>query len=331
MPIEQPITAKNDQHNKTEIIACNCDLLWSLAHQFTYLRLSDKVGENDYKLVDLFEARAKRIAATYARFYLEIEDGGTLEKQGRYYWMALGAFASKTVACLLQSWQLNAMYIAFKTIPRGLGQGNLWLFTDIAASHWFYNHYPENFRKGMMCERKRDANTLEEPVKKITYDLPWAAASIGALKQFKPSQDILKSFELIEKIESQQIGRARRKLQLAQLMAVADHEQRAVLQPLIYENPDFAGWASLQRSKWINWMSPTYQLTFTYKCEIDDAELKSLAPDDMIVENFESRMNWIGKAADKFHRLMIQKETYMHLQLRVMSSWVDTPDAALVY
>ncbi|WP_444997041.1 DUF2515 family protein [Aliikangiella sp. IMCC44359] len=331
MAIEQPITAKNDKPNKTEKIVCDCGLLWSLAHQFTYLRLSDEVGENEYKLVDLFEARAKRIAATYARFYLETEDGGTPEKRGRYYWMALGAFASKTVACLLATWQLNSMYIAFKTIPRGLGQGNLWLFTDIAASHWFYNHFPENFQKGMMCNQQRDANKLEDAVKEITNDLPWAAKSIATINNFVPSSDVIEGFKLVEKIENESNLEQKQEFQLDHLMAIAEHEQGAVLQPLIYKNPDFAAWAKIQRSKWVKWMSPTYQLTFTHECDIDDEELKSVAPDDMIVEDFESRMDWIGKAAQKFHRLMHTKQTYMEQELQTMAGWVNTPDAALVY
>lgn len=331
MPIDLPVTAINDEATYTKKVICNCDLLWSLAHQFTYLRLSEKVGENEYELIDLFEARAKRIAATYARFYLETEDGGTPAKQGRYYWMALGAFASKTVACLLATWQLNAMYIAFKTIPRGLGQGNLWLFTDVAASHWFYNHFPENFQEGMMCEQQRDANKLEDPVRTITNELPWADTSIAKINYFRPSKDIIQGFKFVKKIEDEKNSSRRRVYQLEQLMAIAEHEQGAVLQPLIYENPDFAGWARAQRSKWIKWMSPTYELTFTHACEIDEDELKSVAPDSMVVENFQSRMDWIGRAADKFHELMHVRKNYMHTELSTMAGWVNTPDAAVVY
>ncbi len=331
MTIKQPVSATNDAERKVEKVVCDCDLLWSMAHQFTYLRLADKVGENEYKLIDLFAARAKRIAATYARFYLETEDGGDPDKLGRYYWMALGAFASKTVACLLDTWQLNAMYIAFKTIPRGLGQGNLWLYTDIAASHWFYNHYPENFKAGMMCETKRDANKLEPAVKDITLAMPWASESLGKIKHFKPSDHIIKGFDLVKQFEEESDKEQGEKLQLKQLLVIADHEQLEVLQPLIYDNPDFAAWAKAQRSKWIKWMSPTYQLTFTHACEIDEPELKSVAPDDLIIEDEKSRMDWIGDAAEIFHDLMLTQNDYMMQELRTIASWVNTPDAHLVY
>jgi len=334
MPLKQPITAKNDQPRKTQKIVCDCSLLWSLAHQFTYLRLSDEVADNEYKLVDLYSARAKRIAATYARFYLETEDGGDKDKIGRYYWMALGAFASKTVACLLDSVQLQGMYMAFKTVPRGLGQGNMWLFTDIAASHWLYNNHRNNFDKGMMCGENRDAKTLEDSVKAITDDLPWSKESIAAIKYFKPSADIIKGFKLIKKFEEETDDETIRRHQLAQLIAIADHEQGAILQPLIYDNPDFACWADLQRKisyKWTKWALPAYEITFTHACDIDDEQLKSVAPDDMIVEDLQSRMEWISDVAVVFHDLMLTKNTYMAQELQTIAGGVNTPDAPLVY
>ena len=331
MALKQPVKSKNDKPKKMEQIVCDCSLLWSLAHQFTYLRLSDKTGDNEYKLVDLFAARAKRIAATYARFYLETEEGGDPKKIGRYYWMALGAFASKTMGCLLDSFQLNAMYVAFKTVPRGLGQGNLWLFTDIAASHWFYNNHRGNFNEGMRCGSYRHVNKLEETVKKITHDLPWASDSISKINNFKPSKDIIEGFQLVKIIEDESDAKIIPDHQLAQLLVIAKHEQGAVLQPLIYENPDFAYWAKAQRSWWIKWASPTYQITFTHACETNKPELKSIAPDDLVVEDFKNRMDWIGKAAEKFHGLMQSKKSYMTQELQTMAGWVNSPDAILVY
>ena len=84
---------------------CNCETMWSLAQQFCCLRLSDPVAGKDFKhkLIEDYAVRARRIAATYARFYLEQETsaGSDGSKKGRFYWMALGAFASKTVALSL--------------------------------------------------------------------------------------------------------------------------------------------------------------------------------------------------------------------------------------
>ncbi|NOZ54977.1 MAG: hypothetical protein GXP08_17875 [Gammaproteobacteria bacterium] len=331
MPINQPVTAKNDEPDKVKSIRCNCDFLWSLAHQFSYLRLSDKVDENEYKLVNLYSARAKRIAATYARFYLETEEGGDPSKLGRYYWMALGAFASKTVACLLDSLQLQASYVFIKPIANGLGQGNLWLFTDISASHWLYNNYCEHFHEGMKCAQKRHVNNLEPAVKKITQNLPWADKSLGKIHYFQPSNDIIKGFQLVAQIEATNNEKRKRSLQLKHLLAVADHEQGAVLQPLIYDDPEFSKWTALERNKYLRWMSPKYELIFTHQCSERDLELKSVAPDDMIVEDLENRMDWIQDASETFHGLMRDKKNHMMNELQTMAGWVNAPDAALVY
>jgi hypothetical protein len=105
-------------------VNCDCNTMWSLAQQFSYKRLCVQTGDHEGELVKDYAVRARRIAATYARFYLELEDGGDPTKLGRYYWMALGAFASKTVACTFDAWQVKAMSIGIKTVWEGLGKGN---------------------------------------------------------------------------------------------------------------------------------------------------------------------------------------------------------------
>ncbi|MCF6254857.1 MAG: hypothetical protein L3K25_00885, partial [Gammaproteobacteria bacterium] len=84
MATEEPVNTSNDIPDKTHEITVGCGLLWSQAQQFAYLRLSDKTGDNEHKFIGLYAARARRIAATYARFYLETEDGGDTDKTGRY-------------------------------------------------------------------------------------------------------------------------------------------------------------------------------------------------------------------------------------------------------
>jgi len=130
MTTEEPINTVNDIPDKTHVITVGCGLLWSQAQQFAYLRLSDKTGDNEYEFIGLYAARARRIAATYARYYLETEDGGDTDKLGRYYWAALAAFASKTVSCILDSWQVQPSYATgtvslgttnMKAIANGLG------------------------------------------------------------------------------------------------------------------------------------------------------------------------------------------------------------------
>jgi len=290
--------------------------------------------------VGLYAARSRRIAATYARFYLETEDGGDTDKLGRYYWAALAAFASKTVSCILDSLQVQSAYAVgtlslgltdMKAIANGLGQGNLWLFNDIAPAHWFYSNYPEHFFDGMDCLGKRDANQLEERVKAIMEDLPWASTSLGRIKHFKPSSDMSKGFEKVLQIERTNAGALRSELQLEHLLAIADHEQGEILQPLIYNDPVFKKWLIRERQWWIRWASPTYQLVFTHLCSESDPQLKSVAPGDMKVEEEESRMAWIEKAAKKFHELMNDQEAHMLGELRTIATWVNSPDARFVY
>jgi hypothetical protein len=353
-----PQNATNDTPGKTHKITITCNELWSSAQQFSYLRLSDGVDENHFKLIGLYAARARRIAATYARFYLETEQGGNTSKIGRYYWMALGAFASKTVACLLDTWQLNTTYAVGKAstnkeneanwfgkiigtvmpdnahnIANGLGQGNLWLFSDIAPTHWFYSHYPNNFFSGMACLEKRDCEKLVEPIKSRVKALPWASKSLSKINNFIPiaSGDLIKGFELVVKIETATNRSMRRSFQLDHLLAIANHEQHAILQNLIYDDPEFKKWTAYQRGYIARKLAPDYVLAFSHQCSIDDEFLKSEAPNDMIVEDFASRMIWIGSVANQFHRLMDVKSSYMLAELSAMTSWVKSPDAKHVY
>ena len=216
-------------------------------------------------------------------------------------------------------------------IANGLGRGNLWLFMDIAAPHWFYNHYPENFGEGMICKTQRSAASLEAPVKEIVDNMPWSAESLAKINQMSLSEDLLEGFKYIPQIENEFDDTNRQKLQMEHLMAIARHEQGAVLQPLIYEDPAFSRWTAFQRWPIVKCLSPTYEITFTHRCEIDDPQLKSVAPDDMVVEDYDSRMGWIDKAAIKFHGLMIKKENYMIGELNTIAYWVNTPDARWVY
>ena len=71
---------------------------------------------------NFYEQRARRIAAIYARIYLEMEKelGGNPNLKGRFYWMGLGAFASKTVAATFDSWMTRTGYQGNKIISNYL-------------------------------------------------------------------------------------------------------------------------------------------------------------------------------------------------------------------
>jgi len=124
--------------------------------------------------------------------------------------MPVSTWKPKTEAIPIKPEQVQSSY-AFgtlslgitdmKAVANGLGQGNLWLFNDIAPAHWLYSNYPKHFFDGMDCLSKRDANQLEEHVKAIMEDLPWAAESLSHIKYFKPSPDMREEFEKVRDIK----------------------------------------------------------------------------------------------------------------------------------
>jgi len=313
---------------------CGCSTVWSLAQQFSYLRLSVLTDDLKAELVKDYAVRARRIAATYARFYLEQEDGGDPAKKGRFYWMAIGAFASKTVACTLELLRIQAMglapklphatpvYLNPRTVKEGLGKGNFWLFQDISGWHWYYSKYSSSFD---MCLESRDTEDYVKPVQAQVAKLPWKAEALPKIKNLKVSKEIKTGFALVKKFEDEDDAKKRPPIQLKHLLAIADHEQGVILQPLIYDDPKFAGWVQAQRG-FLSWISPSLELVFSSACSTDDQELKSVAPEDMQLENFESRMKWIGKAAEKFHDRMRRHPAQMEAELRIMAGWVDMPD-----
>jgi hypothetical protein len=314
-----------------------CDTMWSLAQQFAYVRLSEapnfiqrqflKPGAKllpDRSIFKDYAQRARIISATYARFYLELEEHGTPKKKGRYYWMALGAFASKTVACTLDMVRVNAGKFLptphpdfdFSYVRDGLGKGNFWLFQDIAPTHWYYNYSPSTFEA---CKNSRGIKGYNKIVSESLQRLPWSDTALPTLEWMPLSSHIKNAFALIPKIDSS-VGIKRADAQFEHLMAIAKHEQGVILQPLMYKDQKFAHWVQRQRG-WLSWFSPNLELVFNHACETDETLKKSVAPEDTILENYESRMNWITMAAKQFHGLMQSQKDYMEVELKTMAGW----------
>lgn len=304
-------------------VNCDCNTMWSLAQQFSSKRLCVQFGEHKGKLLDHYAVRARRIAATYARFYLEREEGGDPTKIGRYYWMALGAFASKTVACTFEAWQVRAMAIGIDTVWEGLGKGNLWLFCDISGWHWYHNMHPDSFKK---CMLERNSNKYAKAVKAQLASLPWNEQALPIMKYFAPSEAIKNGFEKVTQYEAGGDGETLAEIQFSHLLSIADHEQGVILQPLIYADPKFAEWVKRQRAPVVRWVSPQLELVFTHQCSHSSDEVKSVAPEDTKLEELTSRMDWINSAAHKFHGLMRAKESFMLSALANIANWVDMAD-----
>lgn len=316
------IATTNTTPNSCVDVKCDCNTMWSMAQQYSYLRLSDETAPFKSNLVKDYAVRARRIAATYARFYLEQEDGGDQAKKGRFYWMALGAFASKTVACTLETWQLGVPLMS-KTTRDGLGKGNFWLFCDISGWHWYYCKYPKTFD---MCLASRNADNYVTAVKAQVKKLPWSAEALPKIKNFAVSPYIKSGFAKVKEFEQESDAAEKRNHQLKHLLAIADHEQGVILQPLIYDDKDFAGWVGFQRTTLGTLASPAVELVFSHACSTDTAALKSVPPKDTKLENLESRMRWIGNAAQRFHGLMQARPSHMEAELRAMAGWVSMAD-----
>ena len=314
----------NTTPNSCVEVKCDCNTMWSMAQQFSTVRLCTLTGEYKCEMITNYAVRARRIAATYARFYLEQEDGGDIAKKGRFYWMALAAFASKTVACTFEAWQVRTMSATVsKSIKEALGKGNLWLFCDVSGWHWYYSNYPGSFD---MCLDSRNADNYVTPVKMQMNHLPWKSQALPVIKNMVVSGEIKKGFALVKRIEIATDITSRQKHQLDHLLTIADHEQGVILQPLIYDNPEFASWIQLQRNPWVKWASPNLELVFTHACSTDKAHLKSVAPEGTKLEKLDSRMKWITAAANKFHKLMQRSPALMENELRTIAGWVSMPD-----
>jgi hypothetical protein len=315
----------NTTANSCVKVNCSCQTMWSLVQQMSYMRLCDMSTELKGTMQLDYVARARRIAATYARFYLEKEEGCDPALKGRFYWMALGAFASKTVACSFEMYRIRALGLISDSVYEGLGQGNFWLYMDISAWHWYYTKYNTTFEQ---CLGSRNATTYSTEVKARVQQLRWSADSLPKINNMQVTAPLKEGFELVRQIEpllrSGKNETTRRKTQLAHLIAIAKHEQGEILQPLIYENPSFKGWVQRQRN--FSWFSPDLELVFSHQCSTKDPELKSVAPDETRLENLTSRMHWITQAAKKFHNLMGNKEEYMERELRTIAGWVKWTD-----
>lgn len=298
-------------------VTCDCNTMWSMAQQFCYLRLSHETGDHKSELIADYPTRARRIAGTYARFYLEQEEGCDPAKIGRFYWMALGAFASKTVACVFELRRVRLISVATE-LSNKLAKGNFWLFSDIAGWHWYYAKYPKSFDS---CMEGRNAENYVPAVKKVVDALPWSAQSLPVINNLKASDYIRSGFRLVKKIENTTNQRQRPGLQLEHLMEIAWHEQGVVLQPLIYADKSFADLIEFQRA--MSWLSPTNRLVFSRACETPSPDLESVAPDQIELENLKSRMTWIGSAARKFHALMQEKPAYMGAELAAIAAWAE--------
>lgn len=378
----------NPEPNTCVDAHCDCNVIWSLAQQFAMRQLVTHTPVHnevlDYRdrnahvseelsakkgpptFVSDPEVRARRIAAAYARVFLEDFHLGEPSKIGRFYWLGLGAFASKQVAATLHTWQVR--YVAHcSELRAGLGRGNLWLFNDVLA--WFYGYAAggDTFEK---CANSRDSRHFvaqvatnfsrqhahADSIDKVPYQIDGETGTKQAkLGYLKCTPIVKKGFQLVTAWETADEG-DRPAIAFSHLIAIAQHEQGEVLQGLIYDDPDFLFWLGLQRGALassddtalndsmnamkyglsdgsemsaapiVRALMPSLQLVLTSDYKTSDIEYRSDAPDRLVLQDYQKRMEWITNAAKKYHGLMQKKRTIMLNHLKIIQGWDETPD-----
>lgn len=259
----------NIQHQSCSIANCACIKMWEILQQKAMISLSNpKDNNNGFKLEAGYEAKARRCAAIYAQIYLE-QLNGKSHLMGRYYWMGLGAFASKTVAAIFDDFiaQLGAsaddiiQSLSKKKYNldnygisgiHSFAKGNFWLFMDVAVWHFAWNLSPADFEK---CHSKRTSENYQH-IRKSFDNLPWVK-DINQIKYLESTPEIQKAFLTdLKKIEIifnryktnriAQFTNARTDL-FNHLMAIAKQEQWNILQKIVWNDKVVKKGAEMQR------------------------------------------------------------------------------------
>ncbi len=328
-----PITTftTNTRSGSVHEIALKCDKLWAMGQEEAIRRLSVEkrsffFGTAKQELVSDFSARAARIAASYARFYLEQEQGGKPHLKGRFYWMGLAAFASKQVKCGLD-FIPSEPYLTIATPPiaqpamrvgkNALGKGNFWLFQDIFVWHWFYNQFPEQFDE---CAPERNAQDCVPQVQVNISSLPWAKEALPVINNLQVTIEIKKAFKLIRQLEGMPASPAKSDMQLTSLMHIADHEQRKILQPLIYEELAFKLVLDAQAIAEVLPFVPLRVAAFSTACDTEKPALRvQMTEGDLYKER--DRMKFIDGIARQYHSLMMGQRSYMESTISTIATW----------
>nr|WP_241898514.1 hypothetical protein [Pseudomonas syringae] len=208
---------------------------------------------------------------------------------------------------------------AFEKTKYYLGKGNFWLFQDIFVWHWFYINFPAQFNE---CIEKRDFNTYNKEFKASFNKLPWAEDALLKIKNLKVTDHLRLGFSLMAKFETTRGRDAQRQQQLASLIAIANHEQLNILQPLIYESIGFQALLYGQSKLEGHLGVPRRLAAFSTACESDAPKFNVTMTEGQLYDPTE-RMKFITKIADKFHTLMDIDKKYMENTIMAISSWHD--------
>jgi hypothetical protein len=223
------------------------------------------------------------------------------------------------------------------------------------------DYKPQNFANVFKpCMNVKHVDSLCESPKDIVRNkLPWASESLPKIGNLAiPTgmhTDVLeKGMSLVNDIENLITENEKdpviQKEQFKHLIEIAKHEQGNILQPLIYEDRAFKN--NIIAMRRFKWFSPEAELSFTagydpytqkqlndMQTGLEEEEIVSKAKDEEYIqsldnlyeagteiEDYDSRMKWIERAAEKYHDLMIRHSNYMESELSTISSWVNESD-----
>lgn len=340
-------------------VSCGCDKFLAIYQQTTIKLLSHRLSHGTrYKLEPGYEARARRIAANYARVFLEDSTfKGKTNLMGRFYWMGLGAFASKTMAMIFSQKRSKFGYqfnFADAQEPLNiLAKGNLWLFMDILPWHlaWMEDRTGYDY-----CAKYRETEGIKL-IRPAMLNLPWSSV-LPKLKFFKHTDEIINAFGQLNEIErifqaniSQQekFTKAQRLL-FTHMKLIAIQEQKNILQEICWKDPVLIENVKSQRGMILSHLTIDTTLVLSSEYELstiqDNRNNKSKSesklstdpwsspPSNMKVEVYgddknpdiypDSRMYWILKgAAPKYHQLMLNElgRQYLITELGKISTW----------
>ena len=327
----------NTTKNSTKKVTVKCPDLWTHVQDFCLTRSkydavsivkakystpSARASKTDFSRMrdeyirPIYYDRARRIAATYARFYLETEKNGKSAYQGRYFWMALGAFASKEVSSAINNDMAKIGDGILTSTVNWLAKGNFWLFQDIAGWHYYNNSF--GYLSFTACEPLRNWTTLNANTKNKAVNKDIWIEDIEKIKNLKTNNFIKVAFAASHSFVKEKRLADKQRYQHMNLLALADHEQRMILQPLIYED------LRAKKDLWLQGhsfgMAPPLKLTIS---AAGSGPYESYAHKGIDMKNAEDRMKWIYGIADLFEGYMFGKEkSYIHKQLKIMAGWL---------
>jgi hypothetical protein len=326
---------------------------------------NDSANKSTPRFVSNFAVRARRIAGAYAAVFLEDFPYGKKELVGRFYWLGLGAFAAKQVAVTLEAplLRMTKAMPTYTLLGQGnlwLFNDILPWFYGYAVDPASFKESAQKRNSNDFLEPVRKNFRLQLDYKDVIAKTPMqrdrntGEVINGKLGYLQATPLVTEGFDYVKQWEDAgEHSRFRPKLAMQHLFNIAYHEQGEVLQGLIYDRIVFDLGLDFQRvlqskkfddnrvvasalglgaitayelAKLLRAQIPPLELVLTSRDKTTDPDHKSAPEGDITMQNYIQRMNWIGKAANKYDLLMTSHKDEMHSYLREIAGFRNIPD-----